>query len=73
MNIVGTLTRITGEYVETATGGETVRAFVPAPLPPIPALDTQSFLTLYDRARGAIGGLDGVTTVLPSTPLFLYM
>lgn len=72
-NVVGTPARITGEYIETAAGSETVRAFVPAPLPPIPALDTRAFLTLYDRARGAIGGLDGVTTVLPSTPLFLYM
>lgn len=31
------------------------------------------FFTLYDRARGAVGRLDGVTTILPSTPLFLYM
>jgi hypothetical protein len=30
---------LTGEYEITATGGETVRAFVPAPLPPDPPLD----------------------------------
>jgi Fic family protein len=64
---------VSGEFIETAIGGETVRAFVPAPLPPVPAFDTRPFLALYDRARGAIGGLDGVTTVLPSTPLFLFM
>ena len=29
--------------------------------------------TLYHTARGAVGRLDGVTTILPSTPLFLYM
>jgi Fic family protein len=70
-NAEGTSVRVSGEYVEIA--GETVRAFVPAPLPPVPALDTRPILALYDRARGAIGQLDGVTTVLPSTPLFLFM
>ena len=62
-----------GAYVETAVAGEKVRAFVPAPLPPAPPLDFGQFLSLYDRARGAIGRLDGVTTILPSTPLFLFM
>jgi len=62
-----------GEYVQTSVGGEKVRAYVPAPLPPAPALDVTPFLTLYDRARGAVGRLDGVTTILPSTPLFLFM
>ncbi|RJF94544.1 Fic family protein [Oleomonas cavernae] len=62
-----------GTYVETSVGGEKVRAFVPAPLPPDPPLDFVQFLTLYDRARGAIGRLDGVTTILPSAPLFLFM
>jgi Fic family protein len=50
-----------------------VRAFVPAPLPPVPPLDVSQFLSLYDRARGAIGRLEGVTTILPSAPLFLFM
>jgi len=62
-----------GQYVETSVSGEKVRAFVPAPLPPVPPLDFGPFLSLYDRARGAIGRLDGVTTILPSTPLFLFM
>ena len=30
---------ISGTYQTTVFGGETVRAFVPAPLPPIPPLD----------------------------------
>lgn len=62
-----------GEYFESSVGGEKVRAFVPPPLPPVPALDVSQFLSLYDRARGAVGRLDGVTTILPSTPLFLFM
>lgn len=69
----GTSARRLGEYVETSVGGEKVRAFVPPPLPPVPALDIGPFLSLYDRARGAVGRLDGVTTILPSTPLFLFM
>lgn len=62
-----------GKHVETAAGGEKVRAFVPPPLPPEPPLDLGQFLTLYDRASAAVGRLDGVTTILPSTPLFLFM
>jgi Fic family protein len=72
-NVPGTSSSRLGEYVETSDGGEKVRAFVPAPLPPVPALDVSQFLSLYDRARGAVGRLDGVTTILPSTPLFLFM
>lgn len=72
-NTARTSGRRAGEYVETAVAGEKVRAFVPAPLPPVPPLDIGQFLGLYDRARGAIGRLDGVTTILPSTPLFLFM
>eukprot|EP01035_Chromulina_nebulosa_P042183 gene42184-biopygen28609 len=30
-------------------------------------------ISLYDRARGALGQLDGVTSILPSAPLFLFM
>jgi Fic family protein len=67
-----TQTRL-GQHVATSVAGERVRAYLPAPLPPIPPLDTGSFLSLYDRARGAVGRLDGVTTILPSTPLFLFM
>ncbi|MGC2774108.1 MAG: Fic family protein [Bradyrhizobium sp.] len=62
-----------GQFVETIGGGERVRAFLPPPLPPTPALDIGHLFTLYDTARGALGRLDGVTTILPSTQLFLYM
>jgi Fic family protein len=62
-----------GSYVETSAGGERVRAYAPAPLPPDPPLDLNRFMRLYERAMAAVGRLDGVTTILPSTPLFLYM
>ena len=62
-----------GAYVETSAGGERVRAYVPAPLPPKPSLELGRFMHVYERAIAAVGRLDGVTTILPSTPLFLYM
>lgn len=62
-----------GTYVETSAGGERVRAYVPAPLPPDPPLHFQQLMTVYERASAAVGRLDGVATILPSTPLFLYM
>lgn len=62
-----------GAFVESSAGGERVRAFVPAPLPPTPPLALPQLMSLYERAIAAVGRLDGVTTILPSTPLFLYM
>ena len=62
-----------GVYIETSTGGERVRAFVPPPLPPAPPLDLPKLMSVYERAIAAVGRLDGVTTILPSTPLFLFM
>ena len=50
-----------------------MRAYLPAPLPPKPPLDLGRFMRVYERAIAAVGRLDGVTTILPSTPLFLYM
>jgi Fic family protein len=71
--MTGTPASRLGQFVETTASGERVRAFLPPPLPPTPALDLQGLLTLYDTARGAVGRLDGVTTILPSAPLFLFM
>jgi Fic family protein len=62
-----------GQFVETAVGGETVRAFVPPALPPEPPLKLDKFYGLLDEANRALGRLDGVTSILPDTPLFLYM
>jgi Fic family protein len=65
----------TGRYLTVSTvGGERVRAFLPAPLPPQPPIAIDA--TLRDRldaALLALGRLDSVTTLLPDTRLFLYM
>ncbi len=63
----------TGRYETTATAGEKVRAFVPAPLPPKPSLDLGGARQrLLERALLACGRLDGVTALLPDPNLFLY-
>lgn len=62
-----------GRFVETAAGGEVVRAFVPPPLPPVPALDLGTLLPKLVAAERALGRLDGITVLLPRQELFLYM
>ena len=62
-----------GPYVSTTTANETVRAFVPPPLPPNPSLDLTGLYQQLDRANQALGRLDGLTTLLPDTRLFLYL
>ncbi len=62
-----------GTYDVTAVGGETVRAFVPWPLPPKPPLAFEGRLQReLEAAVLAIGRLDGVSTLLPDKSLFLY-
>ena len=61
-----------GRYVGTAVAGETVRAFVPPPLPPVPQLDLLSLLGPLSQADRAVGRLDGITALVPDTSLFLY-
>jgi cell filamentation protein, protein adenylyltransferase len=62
-----------GTFVVSSVGGESVKAFIPPPLPPRPAVDLTSLVDVLDRATAALGRLVGVTTVLPAPPLFIYM
>ncbi len=62
-----------GTYEVTSAGGERIRAFVPAPLPPKPALVLDGSLQqALESAVLALGRLDGVSTLLPDRMLFLY-
>ena len=63
----------TGAYQSTVVAGEATRAFVPAPLPPEPAilLDGQLQRSL-EAATLALGRLDAITSLLPDPALFLY-
>lgn len=62
----------TGRYESIVVSGETVRAFVPAPLPPAPALDLPILQPRLERALLALGRLDSLSTLLPDISLFLY-
>ena len=62
-----------GHAIDTSVGGETVRAFVPPPLPPHPPIDTLALLDRLSLAERALGRLDGITLLLPRPELFLYM
>src|SRR3989442_4363158 len=64
---------LTGRYQVTKTGGETVRAFVPRPLPPEPLVHFDGPLQFrQEQAVLALGRLDALSTLLPDTHLFLY-
>lgn len=60
-----------GRFIRHPTG---YRAFHPAPLPPEPALRIESELQrLLSDADRSLGRLDGITTILPNTELFVAM
>ena len=62
-----------GRYESTSAGGEQVRAFVPAPLPPDPALVLDGPLQkALEAATLALGRLDAVSMLLPDDTIFLY-
>ena len=62
-----------GRYERMNAGGEQVRAFVPAPLPPNPALALEGTLLLpLEAATLSLGRLDAVSTLLPDGAFFLY-
>jgi Fic family protein len=62
-----------GHYVTTSVAQESVRAFVPPPLPPDPPIDVVGLLGRLSAAERAIGRLDGIAVLLPQQELFLYM
>ena len=64
---------VTGRYRLTAAGGEQVRAFVPAPLPPNPPIVLDGAIQrVMERALLSLGRLDAVSQLLPDRRLFLY-
>lgn len=63
-----------GHYDTVSTVGETVKAFVPNPLPPVPPLEFSGPLQKkLDEASYALGKLDASAELLPDVGLFLYM
>ncbi|MCW3191268.1 Fic/DOC family N-terminal domain-containing protein [Xanthomonas citri] len=66
--------RTTGHYVAGALAGSRYQAFVPGPLPPVPALDFAQveLVARKERAGQALGRLEGITLMLPDPELLLY-
>ncbi len=65
---------LTGEFIIRKTGDETVKAFLPFPLPPDPPLEiTADLRDALDQALLSLGRLDSITMVLPETSIFLYV
>lgn len=62
-----------GTYVVTSFQDESVRTYVPPPLPPDPPLVLQPLLPLLDQANQALGRLDGLASILPDSSLFIYL
>ena len=62
-----------GSYRVTKIGGEIIRAFVPVPLPPKPALRLDGPLQQrLESSLLALGRLDSIATLMPDKALFLY-
>src|SRR5215510_5124513 len=60
-----------GRYISQPAG---YRAFMPAPLPPIPGLDLDGGLRdSLSAADYALGRLDGAVLTLPNPDLFVFM
>jgi Fic family protein len=53
--------------------GESVQAYIPPPLPPDPPIAVADLYTQLETANRALGRLDGVASLLPEIPLFVYM
>jgi Fic family protein len=64
---------VTGTYVPSIAGGVACKAFIPTPLPPVPALQMDTKLQgRINQAMLALGRLDAISTLLPDARLFLY-
>ena len=62
-----------GTYVTSSVAGETVRAFIPPPLPPVPALQLSGLHQQLDHANQGLGRLNGMTKLLPDVRFLLYL
>ena len=66
-------TKRIGQFIKKSESGETYRCYVPKPLPPNPAIQTEKFYSLLDKANVSLGELNGIKTNLPNASLFLHM
>jgi Fic family protein len=62
-----------GTYLTSTVAGETVQAFIPPPLPPIPEVQLGGLHQWLDRANQGLGRLNGMTKLLPDVRFLLYL
>src|SRR6266487_972937 len=62
-----------GTYLTSSVAGETVRAFVPPPLPPQPKLEMSGLYARLDRANQSLGHLNSMTKLLPDVGFLLHL
>jgi len=62
-----------GSYIISSVAGEKVRAFMPPPLPPIPAVELSGLHQQLDRANQGLGRLNGMSRLLPDVRFLLYL
>ncbi len=63
-----------GTFETRTIAGETIRAYVPAALPPQPSIAwTPQLEHLLEQANIALGRLDGLASLLPDVSLFIYL
>ena len=65
--------RIGQKLKSSGAGPEPYYAYLPRPLPPVPAVTIDASQWLLEGASQALGRLDGLAGALPNTSLFLYM
>jgi len=68
------MARLTGTYRQAVAGGETIRVFIPFPLPPKepPLIVEGELAKLHTDALAAIGQLAVAGSMVPSAKWFLY-
>jgi cell filamentation protein, protein adenylyltransferase len=62
-----------GTYLTSTVAGETVQAFIPPPLPPMPEVQLGGLHQWLDRANQGLGRLNGMTKLLPDVRFLLYL
>src|SRR2546430_1440195 len=62
-----------GTYITSSVSGESVRAYIPPPLPPVPALKLEGLFQRLDRANQGLGRLNGMTKLRPDIRFLLYL
>lgn len=62
-----------GTFVKKTLSGKAYKAFIPPVLPPNPLVDIKALYPLIEQATQAVGQLNAMAAVIPSTNLFIYM